>query len=437
MLESEKILERFRTSYHKDIDLTLRPAYRELLEKLGAPHRHLPPVFHVAGTNGKGSTCAFLRSILEAAGYRVHVYTSPHLVRFHERIRVAGKLISEAELAGILAECERLATPHGISYFEAATAAAFTAFARTPADFTILEVGLGGRLDATNVIENPIASIITRLSFDHREYLGDTLTKIAGEKAGIMKQGVPCFVGMHNVDESLNALRATAAQKQTPLSIGGIDWHIKPTTSGFHYTDAKRDFDLPAPALPGQHQYENAGLAITALSALSKPLPQETIARGITSATWPARLQHIAQGKLTALLPKNCELWLDGGHNDSAGEVLATQIAAWHAADARPLHIICGMLTTKKPLELLHPFAQFISSLTTVTVPHEPLSFTAKTLADEIKVSGITHVESAASLQNALTRTASLTQGKAARVLICGSLYLAGHVLHENGDRPE
>ncbi len=366
----------------------------------------------------------------------MHVYTSPHLVRVHERIRVAGKLISESELAAILTECEKLAAPNGVSYFEAATAAAFTAFAHAPADFTLIEVGLGGRCDATNVIEKPLASLIARLSYDHREYLGETLAAIATEKAGIIKRDTPCFVGMHNIPESLDAISHIAHEKNAPLFIGGRDWRVTPMASGLHFINAAGEMDLPAPALPGQHQYENAGLAIAALSVLPKPLSQQSIAQGITSVSWPARLQHITAGNLKKYLPVGWELWLDGGHNDSAGEALAAQIDTWHADDARPLYVICGMLTSKKPLEFLHPFAKFVTGITTIDVPGEPLSFTASALATNIKSSGIMAAEPASSLQNALTNIASHSGAKPARILICGSLYLAGHVLRENGDTP-
>ena len=431
MQTSATLLEHFRQSYRKDIDLSLRPAYRALLEKLGSPHKRLPPVFHVAGTNGKGSTCAFLRAILEAAGYKVHVYTSPHLVSFHERIRVAGRLIDEATLTGILTECENLAEPGGVSYFEAATAAAFTAFARTPADFTILEVGLGGRLDATNVIERPHASLIARLSYDHREYLGDTLGKIATEKAGIMKTGVPCFIGAHNSEESIVALRRVAAEKRTPLVIGGQDWDAIPTLHGFRFRHGSHIFDLPVPSLLGQHQYDNAALAIAALSTLTKPLATQHYITGVSSAVWPARLQNITQGKLKSLLPEGWELWLDGGHNDSAGEVLAAQIKEWNAKETRPLHVVCGMLTTKKPEEFLRPIAPLCASLHTVDVPNEPLGFTAENLVEHVRASGIANVRASTNVQTALRDI--VTREKTGRILICGSLYLAGHVLHENG----
>ncbi len=430
---SYTIIERFRTSYGKDIDLTLRPAYRDLLQKLGNPQDSLPPVFHVAGTNGKGSTCAFMRAMLEAAGYKVHVYTSPHLVSFHERIRISGKLISEKELAEILAEAESLAIPRGVSYFEAATTAALVAFSRNPADFTILETGLGGRLDATNVVSKPLATIITRLSLDHREYLGDTPAQIAREKAGILRAGVPCFSAAQPNLEALRALRDAAQNISAPLFVGGEAWKVKERPGGFRFWDADRMFDLPRPSLLGQHQYGNAGLAIAALSVIGKPLPYAAIAEGLLNVEWPARLQRLnPDGRLASLAGANAEVWLDGGHNDSAGEVLADQIARWREDDGnapRPLYIVLGMLTTKRPTEFLSPFAKNIAKLYTVPVPREPLSFAPDALADEARKLGIPRVETSANVADALHALAAQPSASPSRILICGSLYLAGSVL--------
>ncbi len=425
---STEILERFRVGYGKDIDLTLRPAYRDLLAKLGNPHEKLPPVFHVAGTNGKGSTCAFLRAMLEAGGYRVHVYTSPHLVRFHERIRIAGELIEEQELTDILVECENLATPGGVSYFEVSTIAAFVAFARHPADFVILETGLGGRLDATNIVAQPLANLITRLSYDHRDYLGDDMAGIAREKAGIMRQGVPCFTAAQPQPEAMTALRDAAQKIGTPLSVGGEGWHVRETATGFHFTDATRNFDLPAPALLGAHQYLNAGLAIAALSVLPKPLSQTDIATGLRKVEWPARLQRLTNGALAKHLPTGTELWLDGGHNDSAGEVLAAQIETWRVQDGatpKPLVVILGMLTTKRVEEFLSPFAVHIAAITCIAIENEPLSYSADALVDEVGKLGL-KASVAKTVTDAVTTAA--TQNNT-RILICGSLYLAGIVL--------
>ncbi|MDX2027733.1 MAG: folylpolyglutamate synthase/dihydrofolate synthase family protein [Alphaproteobacteria bacterium] len=413
-LTSTSILSRFRRGGPGGIDLTLRPAYRDRRAKLGDPHTKIPPVFHVAGTNGKGSVCAFLRAILEAAGYKVHVYTSPHLVTFHERIRIAGNLISEDELVAILNECERLAAPGSITYFEAATAAAFAAFARHRADFTILETGLGGRLDATNIIEKPLATLITRLSCDHREYLGNTLADLAREKAGIMRAGVPCFTIPQPDGESLETLRTCAT------AIGAL----------LHIVDPVK-FPGVILALSGKHQWENANLAVAALDALPSPLPANAITHGLQNAEWPARLQKLDSGALRDLLPTNWELWLDGGHNDSAGEVLAAQARAWQSENpALPLHLIIGMITTKNPAEFLAPLAPYITSLHSIAIPGEAQSFTAEALAQQARDLKIPHVTAAENIQQALARLAN--EKSPSRILIGGSLYLAGDVLRLN-----
>lgn len=434
---SHDILERFRTSFGKDIDLALRPAYRVLLEKLDNPQNRLPPVFHVAGTNGKGSTCAFLRAMLEAAGYKVHVYTSPHLIRCHERIRLAGKLISEEELVSLLAGIEKLVEPGTLSYFEAGTAAAFAAFTRHAADFTILETGLGGKLDATNVISKPLATIITRLSMDHRDYLGDTIEKIAGEKAGIMRAGVPCYAAAQPLGSAAQVLRDAAAMLHAPLYLGGAEWKIESSGTGFLFSDATRTFDLPEPSLLGAHQHQNAGLATAALASLPTPLHENAIKTGLHTVEWPARLQRLSAGKLSGLLPREAELWLDGGHNDSAGEVLAAQIDLWRKEDGanpKPLFVILGMLTTKHPEEFLFPLAKHIIGMRAVPIPNELLSFEAPALAEKAKSIGLS-AEPAADVSQALRDLAERAFTVPPRILICGSLYLAGHVLAEENGR--
>jgi dihydrofolate synthase/folylpolyglutamate synthase len=427
---SADILSRFCRARDGQIRLALEPTYLDLLKKLGEPHKKLPPVIHVAGTNGKGSVCAFLRAMLEAAGYRMHVYTSPHLVRFHERIRIAGKLIGEEELAEILSDCERLAETGAVSDFEAATAAAFVAFARHPADITILEVGMGGRLDATNVIETSAVSIITRLSYDHCKYLGPTLAEIAREKAGIMRTSVPCFVAPQPQKESLAALHTAAAEKNALLSIGGKDWRIEPHENGFRFIDKNRALDLPQPALPGPHQFWNAGLAIAALSALPLRITPESIRQGLQKVEWPARLQKIARGALTEMLPKGSELWLDGGHNDSAGEILADQMKIWRERDGRPLYLVIGMLSTKDTRAFLRPLAPYVAEARAIPVPGETLSLFPIELAQQARDAGIESVATANNIREALSDFARRPPG---RILICGSLYLAGHVLKENG----
>jgi dihydrofolate synthase / folylpolyglutamate synthase len=433
---SAVILERFRRSSSRDIDLTLRKPYLDLLAKLGNPHRKLPPVIHVAGTNGKGSTCAFLRAMTECAGFKAHVYTSPHLVTFHERIRVAGLLIGEDALAEILLECERLSEPGGVTFFEAGTAAAFTAFARHPADVTILETGLGGRLDATNVVPEPVATVITRLSFDHREYLGTTMAGIAREKAGIMRRRTPCFTAFQPSGEAMESLRQAAAAIDAPLFADGQDWRVavQPNAT-FRFNGPQRSLVLPRPALTGRHQVDNAGLALAASAALPFEVSDEALGLAMRRVEWPARLQRIKDGRLAALLPQGWELWLDGGHNDSAGEALAGQMEAWRREDGagpKPLFIILGMLSTKTPREFLAPLVPHAAACRTVAIDGESLGLTANELCVMAKESGIANAASAANLMEALT---SLTQPGVppARLLVCGSLYLAGNVLKQNG----
>lgn len=417
------------------VELSLRPAYFDLLRHFGNPHEHLPPVFHMAGTNGKGSTCAFLRALLEAAGKRVHVYTSPHLVHFHERIRLAGALIDEDMLVALLREVERVITPGTISQFEATTAAAFAAFARTPADYLILETGLGGRFDATNVVAKPLASLISRISFDHREFLGDTLVKIAGEKAGIIKREVPCFIGQQ-FDNAVDAVfRAEADMLQARLYHFGQDWQARRTATGFDYEDSAGKLALPAPGLLGAHQITNASLAIAALRhTLPAVLTAEHYAQGVQQVQWPARLQRLQSGQLTQLLPPDWELWLDGGHNDSAGEVLADQALAWRMQDGtepKPLYVIYGMLKSKVATEFLAPLQPHIAALTAVTIPDTPSSLTADEALAAAVQCAIPNCGKAESVAAALRQTARQSNGNA-RVLICGSLYLAGQVLAEN-----
>ena len=433
---STTILARIAAAYHLPIDLRLAPALFELLHACGDPHEHLPPVLHVAGTNGKGSTCAFMRALLESTGYRVHVYTSPHLVSFHERIRLNGTLIAEAALVALLQEVESKCAPGTVSYFEFTTVAALLAFARTPADFVILETGLGGRLDATNIVAKPVATAIARISFDHREYLGTTLAEIAAEKAGIMKPGVPCCIGQQMAPEVAQIFSRVAAEKDTPLLYHGRDWHIHPGGSkGFRYTDRLGAVDLPHPALVGAHQIANAALALACLRlGAGIALTQTQQAQGMVKVAWPGRLQLLKQGTLVDLLPKGWEIWLDGGHNDSAGEVLAHQAAQWQGQDGaipRPLHIIYGMLKTKKPEEFLRPLVPHIAALRSVAIPDEVNSMPITNLVAAARTIGIRDAAPALDLYQAVKNLTQLS-AKPGRILICGSLYLVGQVLRQN-----
>ncbi len=392
---------------------------------LGHPEHKLPPVLHVAGSKGKGSTVAMLRAMLEAAGYRVHAYVSPHLVRFAERIRLAGRLIDEPYLAALLEEVERVNAGQPITFFEVTTAAAFLAFARNPADAVILEVGMGGRLDATNVVERPLASTLVPISFDHMQYLGDTLAKIAGEKAGILKPGVPAIVGLQP-PEAMTTIEARATVVGAPLFRRDTDWRVTTRGDGFRY-EGRRTFDLPLPVLPGRHQIDNAALAVATLDRLDAfPLSEAQLRRGLQQIDWPARLQRLTRGPLVSLLPPGAELWLDGGHNEAAGKVLAD----WAADTAgRPLDLVVGMLSTKEPERFLAPLAPHARRLRAIAIPREPLSLTAEAVAEAGRRAGFKDVKACESASEAIR---DLAQQDAARVLISGSLYLAGTILAEN-----
>jgi dihydrofolate synthase/folylpolyglutamate synthase len=413
----EAIVARLEGLHPRLIDLSL-DRLRVLLGKLGLPERRLPPVIHVAGTNGKGSTCAFLRAMGEAAGMRVHVYTSPHLVRFNERIRVAGRVVSDDDLVAALEEVEQINAGAAITVFEVITAAAFHLFAATPAELCVLEVGLGGRGDATNVIERPAACAITSISLDHREMLGDTVAAIAAEKAGIMKPGVPVSVGAQ-MPEALEVLSATATRVGAPLWLAGRDWRME----GLRYSDARGTIDLPPLSLPGAHQFDNAGIAIAALRASDVVVPNTAIAAGVARAEWPARLQRL-HGALSALLPPDWELWLDGGHNPGAGVVLAAHLETW--AD-RPVHLIVGMNQRKDAVEFLRPLLPRAASVRAVVEPAQHLAMPVEAI---IAASGGV-AQPGGRVADAL-RALAAEDGPAARVLICGTLYLAGEVLKQD-----
>lgn len=406
----------------KIIDLTLDRVWR-LLAALDHPERDLPPVIHLAGTNGKGSTQAMIRAGLEAAGQSVHAYTSPHLVRFHERIRVAGDLIDESALSAALDECWHANGGDQITYFEITTCAAFLAFARTRADVTLLETGLGGRLDATNVVETPALTILTPISYDHQQYLGETLTEIAGEKAGILKRGVPCIVGPQD-GEALEAIEARAARLGAPLLAYGQHWHVWEERGRLVYQDETGLLDLPLPNLPGPHQIANAGAALAALRHLGHD--EAACEAAVTRADWPARMQRLRRGPLAKAAPE-AELWLDGGHNPAAGEALADLL---EHMPRRPTHLICGMLNTKDVSGYLRPLARVVDSLTAVSIPDAPATLSADQTAEAGSAVGLAS-STAPDVSSALDTI--IARDPAARVLICGSLYLAGTVLRDNG----
>ena len=420
-LPSDVLLDRMMTLHPKVIDLTLDRVHR-LLALLGNPEQAIPPAIHIAGTNGKGSTQAMIRAGLEQAGQKVHAYTSPHLARFHERIRLAGDLISEPALAALLDECVAKNGPDEITFFEITTCAAFLAFARTPADWTLLEVGLGGRLDATNVI-TPHLAIITPVSMDHESFLGDTLAKIAGEKAGIIKRGIPVILGPQT-EEGLQVMEATAARLGAPILAHGQHWHAWEERGRLIYQDENGLLDLPLPNLPGPHQIQNAGAAITALRFLGHD--ESACEAAVTRAEWPARMQRLRHGPLIDAAPK-AELWLDGGHNPAGGEAVAATLARWPARDT---HLICGMLNTKDVTGYMRPLAPHVTRLHAVSIPGEKNTLPAEATRDAAQSAGI-DATTARSVGEGVASIAATNPE--ARILICGSLYLAGAILRENG----
>ncbi len=401
----------------------------ELLGRVGNPHEQLPPVFHVAGTNGKGSTCAFLRAAIEAAGYACHVYSSPHLVRFNERIRLAGSLIEDAELAPLLEEVLDAGGDIGASFFEVTTAAAFLAFSRTPADACVIEVGLGGRLDATNVIANPVVTGIAQLGIDHQYFLGDTIEEIAGEKAGIAKANVP-LVTMRYQPSVEARIAAVARAAGTRVSPAGENWFWAAEADHLAYRDAAGRVDTPLPRLTGAYQPGNLALAIAMLHhqhALT--IPAEAMAAAATSAIWPARMQRLGDGPLTRLLPLGVPVWLDGGHNSAAGEAIAASIAQMELPGK--VTVVLGMLANKDVAGLLKPIAPLIETVTAVPVGshecHSPDHIAAVARSIGIDANTATNVPAAL----------DVIGDTSGAVLILGSLYLAGEVLAANDEAPD
>jgi dihydrofolate synthase/folylpolyglutamate synthase len=417
---SDAVLQRMMTLHPKVIDLTLGRVHR-LLDALGHPETRIPPAIHIAGTNGKGSTQAMIRAGLEGAGKSVHAYTSPHLARFHERIRLAGDLISEASLTALLDECVTANGPDEITFFEITTCAAFLAFARTPADYTLLEVGLGGRLDATNVI-TPKLSIITPVSLDHQQFLGDTVAAIAGEKAGIIKRGVPVIVGPQ-MAEGLEVIEAVAARLGAPVLAYGQHWHVGEEAGRLVFQDENGLLDLPLPNLLGPFQVQNAGAALMALRHLG--YGDAACEAAVTRAVWPARMQRLRRGPLVDLAPQ-VELFLDGGHNPAGGDAVAATLAR---LPARETHLICGMLNTKDVKGYMQPLKGHAKTLRAVSIPNEVNTLPAEVTAAAASAAGL-DASVAPSVADALADIAAANPHS--RVLICGSLYLAGAILREN-----
>ena len=433
----DAVLARLLTLHPKRIDLSLG-RIEQLLAALDHPEQKLPPVIHVAGTNGKGSTIAFMRAILEAAGQRVHVYTSPNLVRINERFRIGqtggGKFVDDAALSDALAECEAKNKDEPITVFEIETAAAFLLFSQFPADVLLLEVGLGGRLDATNVVEHPLASVITPVSIDHRDFLGDTIEQIAGEKAGILKREVPAVIASQP-REALAVIERQAGRMKAPLRIAGENWTSTEERGRLVYQDDNGLLDLPAPKLYGRHQFENAGAAIAALRAAGLRLPAAAFEAGMTKVEWPARMQRLAHGTLASLLPAESELWLDGGHNADGGRAIADALADLEERVSRPLVLVVGMLSTKDATGFLRNFSGLARRIITVPI-HQDKAVPADELASVAQTIGIPAI-ARDSVESALSVAGKLDLEPAPRVLITGSLYLAGEVLAANGTPPE
>ena len=427
------VIARLGALHPKRIDLSLDRMHR-VLERFGNPEKKVPPVIHVAGTNGKGSTVAYLRAILEAAGLRVHAYTSPYLVRINECFRIAGKLVGDDELLRALEHCERVNAGEPLTFFEAKTAAAFWLFAQHPADVLLLEVGLGGRLDSTNVIEAPLASVIAPISMDHMEFLGDTLTSIAGEKAAIIKRNVP-VISAEQAPEAMVVIEQQARRMRSPLYAAGQQWHVGVERGRLVYQDERGLMDLAAPRLFGRHQFDNAGLAIATLRAIDTLKVGQAAFEGIVNAEWPARMQRLSSGKLIALGPQGCEIWLDGGHNAEGGRVAAAALGDLEERVSRPLVIIAGMMANKDADAFLANFAGLTRHILAVEIPGQDKAMPVDRLADAARALGM-RVDIAGGVEAALRALARLAYDVPPRILITGSLYLAGHVLDINGTPP-
>jgi len=429
--ESDRILTRMMSLHPKIIDLTL-DRMMPLLAKLDHPHLRLPPVIHVAGTNGKGSLLAYLRAMLEAAGYRVHVYTSPHLVRFAERIRLAGQIIDEEDLSRFLTDCETANGDTPITYFEITTIAAFKAFAETEGDILLLETGLGGRFDATNVVAQPALTAITPISHDHADFLGTDLAGIAGEKAGIIKRDVPVIIGPQ-VPVALEVLEKTAETLASPTYIYGRDWFADPMEDGWRYRNDGGVRTFPLPALNGRHQIANAGTAIACLDRLKGfTVSDAAIAEGLQRVEWPGRMQRLTRGPLINSLPDHVEVWLDGGHNPAAATEIAASFDEWNQKDRKPTFMVAGMLKTKDQTSFFRNLSPVIARGCCIAIPGEANTTPAEELAALARTSGI-DAAAKPSLMAAMTALQDDLKRAPCRLLITGSLYLAGQVLRENG----
>ena len=427
----DRILERLLRLHPKLIDLSLS-RLKKLLHRLGNPEENLPPVIHVAGTNGKGSTVATLASIYRSAGYRVHIYTSPHLVSFTERIVVSGSEISKAYLEEVLIECENANGGDNITFFEITTAAAMLAFSRNPADLLLLEVGLGGRFDATNIIENPTLSVITSVSMDHQDFLGKTIDKIAFEKAGILKPSVSAIIGPQT-NEALNVIKRRALELGSSAYVFGEDWNISPANKQLIFEMGSERRIIPRPNLLGDHQIQNAGCALASVKLLNSqfPVSPQEIDIGLVNINWPARLQKLKEGALIENLSEDVEIWIDGGHNQGAAKAIASTLRDWRAESPEiSIHMIFGALNSRSPQNFLQYFTNVIDTIRTVNIPREANALSASEIETAAIECGL-EAYPAKGISPAITDIIFNSSGKR-RILICGSLYLAGAALREN-----
>ncbi len=435
----EKLARLYALNSGGPIALGFRKQYLDLLQALGNPHENLPPIIHIAGTNGKGSIVATLRAILAEEGYKVHAYTSPHLCAFNERIVLAGKNITDDFLESLIDEALEKNAGGDVTFFEITTAIAFAAFARTPADILLMEVGLGGRMDCTNIIEQPLVSIISSIGYDHMEFLGDTLPEIAAEKGGIIKPGVPVVISAQSKESHeagvVDLLSDMAREQGAPLSRQGAEWFTPDHGDVFKFVHKDVEITLPHPNLQGAHQVFNSGAAIAALKIIEDqfPVSEGSIKKGLKKIKWPGRLHDLTKH---CTLPKNWELWLDGGHNEDAARILAFQAVEWTDGDAKPLHMILGMMNRKDPVAFVRILQKSIESVTFVDIPGEPQSFKAKDmeLLAEKNLPDVT-AYAAVNLETAI-RTLTAANNVPGRILIAGSLYLAGHVLKSVNVQP-
>jgi dihydrofolate synthase/folylpolyglutamate synthase len=427
----DRILERLLKLHPKLIDLSLS-RLKKLLDSLGNPEENLPPIIHVAGTNGKGSTVATLAAIYKSAGYGVHIYTSPHLVRFTERIVVSGSEISKNYLEELLIECEDANNGESITFFEITTAAAMLAFSRNPADLLLLEVGLGGRFDATNVIETPTLSVITPVSMDHQDFLGKTIDEIAFEKAGILKPSVPAIIGPQT-NKALNVIKRRALELGSSAYIFGEDWNISPANNQLIFKMGSKSSIVPRPNLLGDHQIQNAGCAVASIKLLNGqfPVSPQEIDMGLVSINWPARLQKLKEGNLIENLLEDVEIWIDGGHNQDAAKAIASTLRDWRTASPEiSIHMVFGALNNRCPQNFLQYFTNVIDTIRAVDIPGETNALSALEIETAARECGL-KAYPAKGISPAITDIISNSSGKR-RILICGSLYLAGAVLREN-----